>query len=264
LIFMTKLIVNRVAIFVTFVIYIRAGREIYNKRRLLQNISKPVPRPLPLVEDPFQSMKTTEVHVTSEAIQDGATPIDVNRLGRQLSPSERPQYSVTVSSTLPVNFRIGNMPMFPTKHGLPKLPKSELGPSRQYAAMQANNAAWSYSKVAVLFFTAMLVTWIPSSANRVYSVVHPGTINVPLIFASAFVLPLQGLWNALIYITTSLTACRLMVNWIIGRETVNSSMLTNGFGTARGNRLSSRAGKGDETDSTTELQSRPGTKGSQR
>jgi hypothetical protein len=74
--------------------------------------------------------------------------------------------------------------------------------------MEANTAIWSYTKVAVLFFFAMMITWIPSSANRVFSVVRPGQVALPLEYASAFVLPLQGFWNALIYATTSLPACR--------------------------------------------------------
>jgi len=54
----------------------------------------------------------------------------------------------------------------------------------------------------------MLVTWIPSSANRLYSVVNDGEVSLGLEYAAAFVLPLQGFWNALIYTTTSLAACK--------------------------------------------------------
>jgi hypothetical protein len=73
---------------------------------------------------------------------------------------------------------------------------------------ELNNAAWSYTKCAILFFTALLITWIPSSANRVYSVVHRDDTSAPLEFMSAFVLPLQGFWNAVIYAVTSWTACK--------------------------------------------------------
>lgn len=81
---------------------------------------------------------------------------------------------------------------------------------RRRAAYDANSAAWSYAKCAILFFTAMLVTWIPSSANRVYSVVHKGEVSVPLQYMSALVLPLQGFWNGLIYIVTSWKACQML------------------------------------------------------
>lgn len=84
------------------------------------------------------------------------------------------------------------------------------GFSRRKTTYEAHTAAWSYTKCALLFFTAMLVTWIPSSANRVYSVVQNGEVNLPLEYMSAFVLPLQGFWNAIIYMTTSWKACKML------------------------------------------------------
>ena len=83
-------------------------------------------------------------------------------------------------------------------------------PLRRRAAYEATNATWSYTKCALLFFTAMLVTWIPSSANRVFGVVHAGQTSLPLEYMSAFVLPLQGFWNAIIYCVTSWGACRMV------------------------------------------------------
>ncbi|KAK4127467.1 family A G protein-coupled receptor-like protein [Parathielavia appendiculata] len=83
-------------------------------------------------------------------------------------------------------------------------------PLRRRAAYEANNATWSYTKCAILFFTAMLVTWIPSSANRVYSVVHSGQASLALEYMSSFVLPLQGFWNAIIYVVTSWGACKML------------------------------------------------------
>ncbi|AEO56778.1 hypothetical protein MYCTH_2302067 [Thermothelomyces thermophilus ATCC 42464] len=83
-------------------------------------------------------------------------------------------------------------------------------PLRRRAAYEASNATWSYTKCALLFFTAMLVTWIPSSANRVYSVIHPGKALLPLEYMSASVLPLQGFWNAIIYCVTSWGACKIV------------------------------------------------------
>lgn len=69
-------------------------------------------------------------------------------------------------------------------------------------------AAWAYTKVAMLFFAVILTTWIPSSANRMYSHIHPDKVSKPLQFMSATVLPLQGFWNAVIYAVTSKEACR--------------------------------------------------------
>jgi hypothetical protein len=68
----------------------------------------------------------------------------------------------------------------------------------------------AYAKCALLFFTAMLITWIPASANRLYVLVD-GKASVQLGYLSAFVLPLQGFWNALIYYYTSRAACKQVI-----------------------------------------------------
>jgi hypothetical protein len=209
-------------------------------------------------------MKTTEIHVTSEAISP-ADVIDVNRLGRQLSSAEpRPQYSVSVSTDpnpRPVQYKIGNMPTFPTRPkksskeaNIPKTPRLEREQtSRRYAAIEANRAAWSYTKVAVLFFTAMLVTWIPSSANRVYSVIHNGDVNIPLLFASAFVLPLQGLWNAGIYMSTSWNATRQLFSYNRRDEEERDDPTSFPISMHPMRRITSESDKEFETDSTAEL-----------
>ncbi|KAM0248847.1 hypothetical protein ACHAQJ_009279 [Trichoderma viride] len=91
---------------------------------------------------------------------------------------------------------------------------------------ERDNAAWSYTKCALLFFTAMLVTWIPSSANRLYSLTHNKAISVPLEFMSVFVLPLQGFWNFLVYVTISWTACKNLFHdmWLAVRSAAISRM----------------------------------------
>lgn len=80
---------------------------------------------------------------------------------------------------------------------------------------QANKAAINYCKCAVLFFIALLVTWVPSTINRVYTLVHPHSVVFGLDFASGLVLPLQGFWNAFVYIVTSFPACRAICSKIM-------------------------------------------------
>jgi hypothetical protein len=46
--------------------------------------------------------------------------------------------------------------------------------------------------------------------------IHTDHISKPLFFASAFVLPLQGFWNAIIYIVTSWAACKCMGGYVLG------------------------------------------------
>ena len=188
----------------TFFIYIRAGRTIYEKRKQLRNFEYSVSAPDS--EDPY-TMKTTEVYVTSEVAesQPRSAAFHMGRRGSEASSNPRgnPAYSVTISSDKRLSM-LGEA-------GAPTpLPKSQtrIPVSQRRRNYELNNAAWSYTKCALLFFTAMLVTWIPSSANRVYSVVHSDRTSTPLEFMSALVLPLQGFWNAVIYVTTSWRACK--------------------------------------------------------
>lgn len=47
------------------------------------------------------------------------------------------------------------------------------------------------------------VEQVPSTVNRVYSLAYPDVNNFGLEFTSAFVLPLQGFWNSIIYCAIS-------------------------------------------------------------
>jgi hypothetical protein len=112
-----------------------------------------------------------------------------------------------------------------------------------------------------------MVTWIPSSANRVYSYVHPGQISPGLEFASAFVLPLQGFWNGLIYATTSIPACKAFWREVTGRKVFKAKPLRRVSTFAPTNDVSrgppgSRSRMFTEIDSLSSMDSRPNSKGS--
>ncbi|KAK7752557.1 hypothetical protein SLS62_005525 [Diatrype stigma] len=76
----------------------------------------------------------------------------------------------------------------------------------------------AYLRTSFVFAISVLVTWTPSSINRVHDVMRgaevgsgSGSRNPPsfgLNLASAVVLPLQGVWNAVIFFSTSSTALR--------------------------------------------------------
>jgi len=61
----------------------------------------------------------------------------------------------------------------------------------------------AYLRTSFIFAISILITWTPSSINRVHSVLYPKRMSYGLNMASAVVLPLQGVWNAVIYISTS-------------------------------------------------------------
>jgi len=265
---------DRVVILITFFIYIRAGREIYKKHKQLREFSSHhEPEPLPPMNDPFSSIKTTEVFVTSESVNGHG--IDLAPLGRRdsaaPSSAKTPNAAYSVSISAKSNSRnvresYGDVGLPIQSNVAPAIappPTARMNPNRQKrrAAYDANNAAWSYTKCAILFFTVMLVTWIPSSANRVYSVVHIDEISLPLEYMSAFVLPLQGFWNAIIYMVTSWKACQMLWSDMFSR---NSRPAPSNI-TFRPNNnsfpMSSRGGRSEknyESESMTELaMSRP-------
>lgn len=188
--------------------------------------------------DVLGTMKTTEVTVTSEAI-DGPSSIRLQNIsGRQsLTRAANPRnndafngaYSVHISSgpgypderhhddvDLPIQGR--TLPTTPNSATV-SIPQPRRAPNPRRRNHDLNNAAWSYTKCSILFFTALLITWLPSSANRVYSVVHTKDTCAPLELMSAFVLPLQGFWNAAIYAVTSWSACKsLWMDMKLGRR----------------------------------------------
>lgn len=147
-----------------------------------------------------------------------------------------PRATTTTTTTTPAGLR-------PPPVARPARPITIDGASsrptrRRLAVFEANNAAWSYARCALLFFTALLVTWIPSTANRVYSLARPGEVCLGLQYASALVLPLQGFWNGLIYLATTRRACDGLLDRAVYRLTPASrrraSLTSAEDGTIRG------------------------------
>ncbi|RYO93056.1 hypothetical protein DL766_003244 [Monosporascus sp. MC13-8B] len=67
----------------------------------------------------------------------------------------------------------------------------------------------AYLRTSFVFAISVFVTWTPSSINRVYDMVHGARgPSFGLNLASAIVLPLQGVWNAVIFFTTSCVTVR--------------------------------------------------------
>ncbi|KAI0160239.1 hypothetical protein GGR57DRAFT_412839 [Xylariaceae sp. FL1272] len=61
----------------------------------------------------------------------------------------------------------------------------------------------AYLRTSFVFAISVLITWTPSSINRVHDLIRPEEFSFGLNLASAIVLPLQGIWNAAIFFSTS-------------------------------------------------------------
>jgi hypothetical protein len=213
-----------VVITLTFFIYIWAGKEIFAKRRSLRNFAHAASdAAFPVIQNPFispfVSMKTTEIRITSELAdlpgKNGSThSFALNENGRIVSNQSFDPYSVSIGVCPTSDVASPQSSTFPRSSNSVKFGADKNAKQRK-AAMEANQAAFSYCKCAILFFVSLLITWVPSSINRVYSLVHPDVVSFPLLYVSSFVLPLQGFWNAVIYITTSLPACKALFSQIL-------------------------------------------------
>ncbi|RGP80485.1 hypothetical protein FLONG3_1413 [Fusarium longipes] len=206
-------------IVVTFFIYIRAGSTIYRKRRELDGFSSTDRELTYGGGDHITTLKTTEVSVTTEVVKpDGILLQPINGRAQGCSNPSAPNgnYSVHISAQpdsgdIADELTAIDREQTRTSIQIPQQPHRSAAQMNRRRNRELNNAAWQYTKCALLFFTAILITWVPSSANRVYSVFHKSS-SQPLEFMSAFVLPLQGFWNALIYMVTSWGACKNLVS----------------------------------------------------
>lgn len=209
-------------------IYLRAGRTIYNKRKQLHGISRFETDIAPI------STKTTEVSIASEVANSSAGDIMTQALtathshgSSGLNPHPA-AYSVTVTADGNPNGVEDVVDARPVT-----ALRTVQSRTRRRRSWEVNNAALSYTKCALLFFTAMFITWIPSSANRVYSVFHDGESIEGLEYAAGFVLPLQGFWNCLIYIMTSWSGCKSYfqeLGFVPRRRTTRPTVARSEFG----------------------------------
>ncbi|RHZ60762.1 hypothetical protein CDV55_102649 [Aspergillus turcosus] len=194
-------------------IYIRVGLTIWRQRREMRKIIRPA------FEHATDTTVWGDVHL-HRTVQ----PVPLDSLRRhssiQRSPTSTPNSSQRIISpevwppqshggppNAPPNFASSLSSNFsPGTSTTASQHNYDLGHSGAYTSP----ASEAYFKYAVLFFAALIVTWVPSSANRVYGLATSSHYVFGLSCASSFALPLQGFWNCLIYITVSWKA---IVTW---------------------------------------------------
>ncbi|UNI16419.1 hypothetical protein JDV02_002852 [Purpureocillium takamizusanense] len=209
------------SILVTLGIYLRSGTTIYRKHRQLRKFQGSTTGGGTASAtgggggNTVPNTKTTEVVVTSEVVTKSET-LEMQAFGGQATAhasSVTPSYGKgeVASQTQTPCSQAGI-------HSTSVTVGAATRSSPRRAHQEINNAAWQYTKCALLFFAVILVTWLPSSANRVYTQIHHTDSSVTLQYLSAIVLPLQGFWNAVIYAVTSWTACKQLIDR--GRDAV--------------------------------------------
>ncbi len=209
----------RVVCFATMFIYTRLFYTIIFGRKELQNASQPTPL--------IFGLRTTDISFTSEPLvaRSNSIPMTSPATGRYSRQAPAPRaYNCEITSgdaesqTLSTGpSRISQTEKAPGLTTTTEIPQTVPAPTiPQTPVVRHNNARKSlvilsaYGRVAFFFFGVMLLTWIPSSANRLYSVIKPGEVSIALEYMAAFVLPLQGFWNSMIYILTSWRATKVL------------------------------------------------------
>lgn len=145
-------------ILLTFAIYARVGYEISVKRRLLRSFNNEAHL---MMDDRlnklFEIHASKVVHITTEAAS------DQNRNNDHTSNSAEaayPAYSVTVEGgeDIPIP------PSTISEEGNPgiQLPST----SRRLPRIEVSSAAFAYFKYAMLYFIALLVTWVSSALSK--------------------------------------------------------------------------------------------------
>jgi hypothetical protein len=163
-----------VVVTIAMLLYILVGLKIHRNNVLLSSLqSKPLSN---------ASSRTFEHSVSYSLAPD-----------RWSIPGEAPNPTAPLSSTS-VTITA------PPSPSLPRFPLlRKLFTTTPYLS-PSDRSTTAYSRVAFLFFASNLITWVPASINRVYSIYHPDTPSFVLNVAAAIVLPLQGLWNCAIYL----------------------------------------------------------------
>ncbi|KAI9860803.1 MAG: hypothetical protein M1830_006218, partial [Pleopsidium flavum] len=137
-----------VVVVTTMLIYARTGNEIYQKRRQLRNLS--ATRSFTAAENLHMSSKTTEIRVISQAADD-TRKISRDDEGQSREsfqgPREYQKYTVNIESA-----------------GKARANKDDTF-AESRAASNIDRAAWAYTKCALLFFAALLITWASHSIS---------------------------------------------------------------------------------------------------
>ena len=197
-----------VAIVFAFGIYCLAFSKVWRNRHELSGLFNP------FNENPFAGVVTTDIEIVTEPMQPHSLltkPVHYNGDPESNTPrisDAKDDSGRTRFDPYSVNIEVGPLdeeemrrPSGPELFHLPSL-------TRTAALSETNPDAWLYARVAFLFFCALLISWIPASINRLYSLAYPDRLIFGLNYAETIVLPLQGFWNCCVYIITSQTAVR--------------------------------------------------------
>lgn len=166
-------------------------------------------------ENPFANTITTEIEITYE---ERSIVKDAGDQGISESVLHSDQYEVEIQATPQQKQQESQVYQMRRMRSL----------TREVAESGTNPEAWLYARVAILFFLAMIITWVPASVNRIWQMADPSTVSFPLNYIESLMLSLQGVWNVIVYIITSQTACRRLAYRLFSRSSRTKTRLPSG------------------------------------
>ncbi|KAG4437124.1 hypothetical protein IFR05_007386 [Cadophora sp. M221] len=214
----------------TVLIYIRLFVTLVSNWRNISGFSRGSGSTLPSYNEPITGIRTTDISFQSEPANMQPDILLEDMPNRFLNQYPRPAVSTGRAYNCHITGGTNNGSPGPSSVHSPTSPHGTTFPadpkekytvnasavpvihaqpilSQRHNSHNADNALRIMGAVALFFFFIMLITWIPSSANRLFSVVHPKQVSLALEYAAACVLPMQGFWNCVIYIIISHEAC---------------------------------------------------------
>ncbi|KAB5580271.1 G-protein coupled receptor [Coniochaeta sp. 2T2.1] len=201
-----------VCILVSTIIYFAVGYQVFHQRNQLRNLS---------LSNPAKDTSCSDVRDSGERVSlvaissfgGAAIPARSSHGGgrtRKITTATGTTTTTTVAltpyTTISTNY---HPPSTPSRHRTPSKPTSwpsRLKSGTRHFLTKLRNldpVKLAYLRTSFVFAISILITWTPSSINRVYTLIYPTRFNFGLNMASAVVLPLQGVWNCVIYCATS-------------------------------------------------------------
>ncbi|KAK9413058.1 putative G-protein coupled receptors family 2 profile 2 domain-containing protein [Seiridium unicorne] len=226
-----------VCILLSTVIYVAVGVYVFNQRNQLRNLS---------LSDPsrertgHRDSAEKRLHTNAAGMGSIATEVLQTTTIHVASPSQ--EQDLTVNSPVPkVNWFAGppgsssananqeNDSTSPTYHTVTQITAEHPPQKSWYARLGQAYKRWcgkfsnmdpikfAYLRTSFIFAISVLVTWTPSSINRVHDLATHSSASFGLNLASGIVLPLQGLWNAFIFFLTSWRPLKEEFQLLMGR-----------------------------------------------
>ncbi|OTA55470.1 hypothetical protein K449DRAFT_311651, partial [Hypoxylon sp. EC38] len=213
-----------VCIILSSCIYVAVGYYVFKQRNQLRNLS---------LSNPARDVRTARDSGEKTLFTNAAVMGSINREVVQVTTvNSSTTYSVggpSSATAAPTNWFDGpfdNQPFFdgPSTPTSPPNPyhttitriSADPAPREGYRERMRNNfQRWrvrfdrmdpvklAYLRTSFVFAISVFVTWTPSSVNRVHDLIYAESASFALNLASAIVLPLQGVWNAVIFFSTS-------------------------------------------------------------